>query len=364
MGRFGEKLKAEREARGVRLEDIAKQTRVSVRLLSAIESERFDLLPGGVFNVSFIRQYCRHVGLDEDTVIADFNALAQPKELAVTEIPETTGETALMHERGATLAENLTEYLRRYGRVTAGVCAAAIIAVTIALSWPIGDSNPAPASSPPVDSSVPSSQDARGAAGSTKEAQDNALTLSTAEGAPAPENATAEVNAPAAVDERGRTVADPGPSAAVAALPEPTPTVTEETAQAVGLGAAAARDLYVEISITAKVWIQAVADGERVFESIFEAGETRSITADDSVQLVVGNAGGLTVAVNGKTMPPIGPSGHVRRVVFTPDGMEIDRVEPNRPDPNAASEMFLGTRTARNLSAKDVPALAVATPGR
>jgi hypothetical protein len=146
--------------------------------------------------------------------------------------------------------------------------------------------------------------------------------------------------------------------------PERAPTVTEETTQAVSLGAEAA-NLYVEISITAKVWIQAVADGERVFENIFEAGETRSIAADDSVRLVVGNAGGLTVAVNGKTMPPIGPSGHVRRVVFTPGGMEIDRVEPNRPpDPNAASEMFLGTRTARNLSAKDVPALAVATPGR
>ena len=359
MGRFGEKLKAEREARGVRLEDIAKQTRVSVRLLSAIESERFDLLPGGVFNVSFIRQYCRHIGLDEDTVVAEFNALAKPIELTIAETPATIDETALMHERGATLAENLTEYLRRYGRVTAGVCAAALIAVTIALSWPLGDSNPAPASSPPVDSSVPSSQDARGAAGSTKEAQENALTP------PAAQGVSAEKSTTAVVDERDGSAVDPAsPSPVTAKEPGRNPTVTEETTQAVSLGAEAA-NLYVEISITAKVWIQAVADGERVFENIFEAGETRSIAADDSVRLVVGNAGGLTVAVNGKTMPPIGPSGHVRRVVLTPGGMEVDRVEPNRPpDPNAASEMLLDTRTARNLSAKDVPALAVATPGR
>lgn len=342
MRRFGEKLKAEREARGIRLEDIAKQTRVSVRLLSAIESEQFDLLPGGVFNVSFIRQYCRHVGLDEDTVVAEFNALAQPKELVVAETHAIADETALMHERGATLAENLTEYLRRYGRVTAGACAVVFFAVVMALSWPIGDSSPAPSSSPPVDSSVPSSRDERGAAGSTKEAQENALTPSSAQG-----------NSPAA-----------GTATAAANEPERTATVTEETAQAVSLGAEAAKHLYVEISFTAKVWIQAVADGERLFENIFEAGETKSITADDSVRLVVGNAGGLTVAVNGKTMPPIGPSGHVRRVVFTPGGMEIDRVEPNRPpDPNAASDLFLGTRTARNLSAEDVPALAVATPG-
>ena len=190
------------------------------------------------------------------------------------------------------------------------------------------------------------------------------MTQSTGERFAAAENPNTEKPV-APVNERGSTVGDPGPSALIAALPAQTPTVTEETARAASLGADAAKHLYVEISITAKVWIQAVADGERVFENIFEAGESTWIAADDSVRLVVGNAGGLTVAVNGKTMPPIGPSGHVRLVVFTPDGMEIDRIEPNRPpDPNAASEMFLDTRTARNLSAEDVPALAVATPAR
>jgi cytoskeleton protein RodZ len=338
MRRFGEKLKAEREARGIRLEDIAKQTRVSVRLLGAIESERFDLLPGGVFNISFIRQYCRHVGLDEDTVVAEFNALAKPAELTIAETPATIDETALMHERGATLAENLTDYLRRYGRVMAGACAVVLVAVLIAVSWPSGDSNQAPALSSPVDSSGQSSRDERGAASSTEGAEGNAMTLS-AEADTAPRVAAKE--------------------------PEQTPTFTAGAAQIVNLDAEAAKQLYVEMIFTAKVWIQAVADGERVFENNFEAGETRSITADDSVRLVVGNAGGLTIAVNGKTMPPIGPSGHVRRVVFTPEGMEIDRIEPNRPpDPNAASEIFLDTRTARNLSAENVPALAVATPAR
>jgi cytoskeletal protein RodZ len=345
MGRFGDKLKTEREARRIRLEDIAKQTRLSVRLLSAIESEEFDLLPGGVFNVSFIRQYCRHVGLDEEAVVAEFNALAQPKEFAVAETTHTTDEIALMHERGATLAENLTNYLRRYGRVT-GAAFAVLVAVTMALSWPGSDSNSAATPSSLLDASAEPSHDNREAVSATKEAAENAT-------APPAANASASGDTTAIGNEQEGSVAD-----AASAVPGQAP-------EAVSLGAEAAKHLYVEISITAKVWIQAVADGERVFESIFEAGQTRSIAADDSVQLVVGNAGGLTVAVNGKTMPPIGPSGHVRRVVFTPGGMEIDRLEPNHPpDPNAASDLFLDTRTARNASPKDVPALAVATQTR
>jgi cytoskeleton protein RodZ len=355
MGRFGEKLKAEREARGIRLEDIAKQTRVSVRLLGAIESEQFDLLPGGVFNVSFIRQYCRHVGLDDDIVVAEFKALTQPKESSVAETPATTDDTTLIHERGATLAENLTEYIRRHGRVMAAALAVLLVAVTIALLWPGSNSNPAPASSSTLDSFVPSARGDREAAGSA--AGNGEIESAVPPASTATADATADTDAPET------SSASPKPPLTQAGQAS---AVTAGVAQAVSLAAEDTKHLNVEIFVTAKVWIQAVADGERVFENIFEAGETRSIAADDSVRLVVGNAGGLTVAVNGKTMPPIGPSGHVRRVVFTPQGgMEIDRIEPNSPpDPSAASELILDTHTARNLSAEDVPALAVATPAR
>lgn len=41
-------------------------------MLAAIEDERFDQLPGGVFNKGFIRAYARQVGLDEDETVADY----------------------------------------------------------------------------------------------------------------------------------------------------------------------------------------------------------------------------------------------------------------------------------------------------
>jgi len=50
--------------------------------------------------------------------------------------------------------------------------------------------------------------------------------------------------------------------------------------------------------------------------------------AGESVQLVVGNAGGVSVALNGEAMPPIGPAGHVRRVDVSASGMEVVDIEP------------------------------------
>lgn len=70
--RFGDGLRAERERRGIALDDIAVGTRVSVRNLQALEAERFAELPGGVFNRGFVRAYARFCGLDEDEAVARY----------------------------------------------------------------------------------------------------------------------------------------------------------------------------------------------------------------------------------------------------------------------------------------------------
>ncbi len=69
---FGETLKREREMRGVSLEEVANATRISTRNLEALENERWDQLPGGVFNRGFIRSISRFLGLDEDNLVAEY----------------------------------------------------------------------------------------------------------------------------------------------------------------------------------------------------------------------------------------------------------------------------------------------------
>jgi cytoskeletal protein RodZ len=69
---FGERLKREREMRGVGLEEISAATRISTRFLAALENERWHELPGGVFNRGFIRAVARYLGLDEEAMIAEY----------------------------------------------------------------------------------------------------------------------------------------------------------------------------------------------------------------------------------------------------------------------------------------------------
>jgi cytoskeletal protein RodZ len=81
MGSFGENLGRERELRGVSLREIAEGTKISLRFLEALEDDRVDVLPGGLFPRSFVRQYANFVGLDPDRAVADFLAHHGPPEV-------------------------------------------------------------------------------------------------------------------------------------------------------------------------------------------------------------------------------------------------------------------------------------------
>src|SRR3954469_18791029 len=74
MASFGERIKREREMRGVSLEEIAESTKIGKRNLQALETEDFDKLPGGIFNKEFVRAYAKYLGLDEDQAVTDFLA--------------------------------------------------------------------------------------------------------------------------------------------------------------------------------------------------------------------------------------------------------------------------------------------------
>jgi len=71
MSSVGETLRAERLSKKFSLEQIARETKINSHLLDAIETNQFDLLPRGVFAKSFVRQYARFLGLDEEEMAAE-----------------------------------------------------------------------------------------------------------------------------------------------------------------------------------------------------------------------------------------------------------------------------------------------------
>ena len=72
MASFGENLRRERELRGIDLREMADATKISIRFLQAIEQDRVDILPGGIFPRAFVRQYAKYLGLDPDRLVAEF----------------------------------------------------------------------------------------------------------------------------------------------------------------------------------------------------------------------------------------------------------------------------------------------------
>ncbi len=83
MGSFGEDLKKAREAKKVPLEAIAAATKITTRYLEAVEQERFDQLPGGVFRKNIVRSYARAADLDEDKWVSQYLELAPVVEVPI-----------------------------------------------------------------------------------------------------------------------------------------------------------------------------------------------------------------------------------------------------------------------------------------
>jgi cytoskeletal protein RodZ len=290
MSSFGENLRQEREARHISLEEISAATKISVRLLQAIEEEEFDRLPGGVFNTNFIRQYARHMGLDEEKVLGEYRALTAPP----AEIPTLHRISGPQPEWRFTAPAERDTVPRQdsqlwkwttLGMALLGVCSALYL-------WVQDRQTDAAINTPPAKSERAPR--------------------------PTPPNPVAEARPPTKqTPEASAAPAGPASAPAASLLPPS--------------GDAAVR---VDLRASEDVWVSAVADGESRFQAVLQPEQTRSILAKSIVRLRVGNAGALAITLNGAPQAPLGPKGHVRTVVLTPSGMEV--VAPVPPPESSA----------------------------
>jgi hypothetical protein len=71
---FGEELRTLREEAGLTLDDIIAETKISRRILDALECGKYQYLPERVFCKNFVRQYARVMRADEDRLVGAFEA--------------------------------------------------------------------------------------------------------------------------------------------------------------------------------------------------------------------------------------------------------------------------------------------------
>jgi hypothetical protein len=141
-----------------------------------------------------------------------------------------------------------------------------------------------------------------------------------ADGGGDPSAAPAE-QAPAAVAEHApQAVAEHAPAAAEAA-PAPLVASADQPAAAAPVApvpAPADGSHELRVSAAQETWFSLGIDDEPKRNIILQPGETRSWTAARAFTLTVGNAGGITVSIDGRELPPLGRVGQVVRNLRLP----------------------------------------------
>jgi hypothetical protein len=87
--------------------------------------------------------------------------------------------------------------------------------------------------------------------------------------------------------------------------------------------AAGGQPVHVEITASEPAWVRATSDGNTVFSATLQPNQTRVVDAGQSVLLRLGNAGAVTITLNGKSIGPAGQIGQVRNLQLTSGGFQI-----------------------------------------
>jgi cytoskeleton protein RodZ len=316
MTAIGETLRRERLKRNLDLETISRELKISPKILSAIEEEKFDRLPGGVFAKSFVRQYARLLGLDEEEMGNEVQRILQPEpeisQLSASEKPAAVPIQLPRLKAWETVGDSRFTW-------SSPLPALALVVVVMmgcagVYSWWQRTRHPA-------------------------QVRDSAAARVAAQQQPPPQ--AAPVQPPA-----GQTEIPPAPTAETAAADRVAPgaalkppeslsaaepgTVVKQLPALPAASSNPNAPVRVELVADEPVWVLARTDGKYLFSGTLEAKQTRTVEANSTVLLRLGNAGGVNITLNGKSLGAVGPKGQVRTVQLTSGGFEIVAV-PKAP---------------------------------
>jgi cytoskeleton protein RodZ len=301
MQSVGQQIREQRLRLGLKLEEISARSRISMKMLHAIENDELAGISSPFLYKSFVRQFAEHIKLDYKTLAAavDSGAASMPQ-------PRMPGEQDLGRTNVAPLP------VRHRSRNFRWLYSAASLPlVLVACSslyglwqnskssswraelkgfWHAGSENNAPKATVAAPAVVEESSPSDGASPAAHRAERPA--------ARSPKSTPAENNTLASRE---------------ADSDAPAPAVVEQNLP----------ELRVELSATERTWLSIIEDGKQTFSGVLDPEETKVIEGDDTARIRTGNAGGISCVFNGKSIGPLGPRGQVRTVVFTKSNYEV-----------------------------------------
>lgn len=334
----GERLRTERERQNLSLRDIEKGTSIRAHYLEAIENGDFKALPGEVYAKGFVRNYATFLQMDANAAVKEFQADLQ----GAANAPEK-GKNSKAKPKDEPKKTNLKKE--------------------------------EPAKEPPKP------QEAQGQSkpeASTEAKQETPASMSVPEsptpaqaqeekkeGHGAPFEAYQEEQADSSHKKRNAVVAlvllivvicgaffvlnndassEQGqPAKPVQPVQQTQPPQAQQQPQAQPAPAPAPapqppkpEGVELQLSFTDPCWTQVIVDGKNEFEGTVEGGKQLSFKGKDEIKLTGGNAGGVTITVNGQNQGPLGEAGQVVEKSFKAEKPAADAQQQAQPQPQQA----------------------------
>jgi len=249
------------------LYDVSEGTKISVNFLQAIETNEFKKLPRGIFAKLFIRSYAKFVSLDEAEIVRQYY-----NQIALSE-----AETS---DRIVTVEQPTTSRKKRSLFFLIVIFFFIIlIAVSIFL---VLDTNKEKSSSP--DSA------AKHISESTQDVYDK----------PAPQLPATSSESPSVPSGDSPPPSDPL---------EGDVSATDNFAK---------NELVIEIQAREYCWVNIVSQDGMDRDFILNPGELFRETLYSDSTIIIGNAGGITLTINGNVARPLGSQGQVVELSLSP----------------------------------------------
>jgi cytoskeletal protein RodZ len=243
-------LRRNREAHALTLEDLARTTKISKTVLTAIEDSDLQRLPAGIYTRGFVKAYAREVGLDPDATAEEYLTGLEPLRAhpplddSSAHLPKTDPGAVIGHGHDHSQDALPADQSRHFGWL-----AVAVVALIVYLVAFGGRDDPGPAASV-------TALDATGS---------DAVAASQVTG----ESGALRSNAALAVGQPFR----------------------------------------LELRTQGLCWLVLTIDGEPVLARLLTPGERHAFDVEEEAVLRVGDPGALTLSINGETGRPLGLAG-------------------------------------------------------
>lgn len=250
MESIGDYLKREREIRNITLEEVANATKINIGILRTIEEGQTERFPAAVFVRGFIRCYAQYIGLDPNDVLLRYHPQVK-----------TPGHQEEVSPPPEKPEKKIWPFFSRHRKLL-GVSISIIIAVfLLSLVVNIGKKETLKKEQKPLPKSP---VEANRVVGQAKTYLPDQTSV------PAPQTKAQEV-----------------------------PQLQHKKQHEL-------RAVFKE-----NTWVQAVIDEQNWQEYSFKAGETITWTLDNKIRLLIGNAGGVDLYLDGEQLKSLGDSGQV-----------------------------------------------------